>query len=125
MKGTQMDIEKLPVWPAAGVFPMLSDDELQELAADIKKNELREPIVVAMADDKMWLVDGRNRRAACVIAEVEPEIRELNGEDLNAFVISANIRRRHLTKGQQAMAVAMVYPEPEKGGRGKKGDNNY
>jgi hypothetical protein len=29
--------------------------------------------------------------------------------------------RRHLSKGQQAMAVAFAYPEPEKGGRGKKG----
>ena len=44
----------------------------------------------------------------------------LDGEDLNAFVISANIHRRHITKGQQAMVVAMIYPEPEKGGRGKK-----
>ncbi len=26
-----------------------------------------------------------------------------------------------MTKGQRAMAVAMIYPEPEKGGRGKKG----
>jgi hypothetical protein len=26
-----------------------------------------------------------------------------------------------MTKGQQAMAVAKIYPEPEKGGRGKKG----
>jgi hypothetical protein len=35
-------------------------------------------------------------------------------------VISANIRRRHMTKGQRAMAVAMIYPEAEKGGRSKK-----
>ncbi len=27
---------------------------------------------------------------------------------------------RHMTKGQRAMAVAKIYPEPEKGGRGKK-----
>ena len=25
-----------------------------------------------------------------------------------------------MTKGQRAMAVAMIYPDPEKGGRGKK-----
>ncbi len=25
-----------------------------------------------------------------------------------------------MTKGQRAMAVAMIYPKPEKGGRGKK-----
>ena len=27
----------------------------------------------------------------------------------------------HMTKGQRAMAVAKIYPKPEKGGRGKKG----
>ena len=27
---------------------------------------------------------------------------------------------RHMAKGQRAMAVAKIYPEPEKGGRGKK-----
>jgi len=26
----------------------------------------------------------------------------------------------HMTKGQRAMAVATIYPEPEKGGRGQK-----
>jgi hypothetical protein len=32
---------------------------------------------------------------------------------------SRDLARRNLTKGQQAMALAMMYPEPEKGGRGK------
>ncbi len=69
----------------------------------------------------MMLIDGRNRRAACEIAGVDPTTRLLDGEhDPKAFVISANIHRRHMTKGQQAMAVAMIYPEAEKGGRGKK-----
>lgn len=110
-----IDVFKLPVFPAADVFPMMVDEELQELAEDIKENGVREPIVIANGQ----LVDGRNRRAACKIAGVVPPTRELNGEDLKAYVISANIHRRHMTKGQQAMAVAMVYPEPEKGGRGK------
>jgi hypothetical protein len=30
------------------------------------------------------------------------------------------LARRNLTKGQQAMALAMIYPDPEKGGRGNK-----
>ena len=65
------------------------------------------------------LVDGRNRRAACKIAGVIPDTRELNGEDATAYVLSANIHRRHMTKGQRAMAVAKIYPEPGRG-RGKK-----
>ena len=63
---------------------------------------------------------GRNRRAACKIAGVKPPTRMLNGEDPTKFVISANIHRRMMNKGQQAIAVAMVYPETEVGGKGKK-----
>ena len=39
--------------------------------------------------------------------------------DPTAFVLSANVHRRNLSTGQRAMAVAMLSPEPEKGGRGK------
>jgi hypothetical protein len=44
----------------------------------------------------------------------------LNGEDPTAYVLSANIHRRHMTKGQRAMAVAMIYPDRTAGGRGNK-----
>ena len=37
----------------------------------------------------------------------------------SADAAATNVNRRHLTKGQRAMAVAKLYPEPEKGGRGK------
>lgn len=33
-----------------------------------------------------------------------------------------SMARRHLTKGQQAMATALAYPEPKKSGRKKKGE---
>ena len=36
---------------------------------------------------------------------------------LTAYVLSANVHRRHLTKGQQAMATALAYPESEQGKR--------
>jgi hypothetical protein len=45
----------------------------------------------------------------------------LNGQDQTAFIISVNLARRNLTKGQQAMALAFIHPEPDKPGRGKKG----
>ena len=105
------DVFELPVFPPADVFPMMADDELQELAADIEENGLRDALVIAEIDGQTMLVDGRNRRAACDIAGVNPTIRELNGEDPTAFVLSANIHRRHMTKGQRAMAVAMIYPK--------------
>ena len=62
------------------------------------------------------LVDGRNRRDACKLAGVEPQVRPPNGQDPIAYVISASIHRRHTTTGQRTMAVAVIYLEPEKGG---------
>lgn len=93
------------VHPAAAVFPMLSDDELRDLADDIKANGLLHPIII---DAEGAIVDGRNRYAACGIAGVEPRYQVLNGHDPIAFILSQNIARRHLTKGQQAMIVARV-----------------
>jgi len=34
--------------------------------------------------------------------------------------MSSNIHRRHMTTGQRAMAVATIYPEPKREGRGKQ-----
>ena len=45
-------------------------------------------------------------------AAYEEAKRELNVADPVAFIVSTNIRRRHMTKGQPAMAVAMLCPEP-------------
>ena len=104
---------------------MMLDDELAELAADIEANGLREALVTAEVDGETVLVDGRNRRAACKIAGLtDPPTRMLDGEDPTTFVISANIHRRHMTKGQRAMAVAMIYPKPEKLKRKGSGSSN-
>ncbi len=82
------------------LFPMLEGNELEVLAQDIKANGLREPITTYRDE----ILDGRNRYAACVIAEVEPTFREYQGDDtgLLAFVISANLHRRHLSETQRA-----------------------
>ena len=101
---------------SAAVFPMMTDDELQDLADDIRENGLLHPIVL---DADGVLIDGRNRLRACELAEVESTFESLNGHDAAAFIVSANLERRNLTVGQRAMAMAMIYPVPEKGGRGK------
>ncbi len=67
------DIFKLPVFPAADVFPMMTDDELQELAEDIRANGLRQPVTIAKINGVWMLIDGRNRREACKIAGVVPD----------------------------------------------------
>jgi hypothetical protein len=45
------------------------------------------------------IVDGRNRLAACKIADVKPTFEKLNGQDPLAYIVSANLARRNLTKG--------------------------
>jgi len=108
----------MKVHPAANLFPMMPDDELQELARDIAANGLIHPIII---DDQKQLIDGRNRMAACKIANVEPRFEQLNGHDALAYIVSANLQRRNLTKGQQAMLLAMIYPEGQHG-RGKNAE---
>ncbi|MBA2703470.1 MAG: ParB N-terminal domain-containing protein [Blastocatellia bacterium] len=95
----------IPVHPVAALFPMLSGAELDDLAADIKANGLLNPVVL---DVNGQLIDGRNRWVGCKRAGVEPRKTTLNGHDPVAFILSQNVARRHLTKGQQAMTIALA-----------------
>lgn len=112
-----MQADEIQVHPAAAVFPMLSDDELSELAEDIRANGLHHPLV---RDSEGRLVDGRNRNVACGMAGVEPSFITLPPEtDVLAYILSENVRRRHMSKGQQAMAIAAMI-ETEEGKRDGK-----
>lgn len=110
--------------PLADIFPMLPPDELQALADDIHENGLLNAITVTDWSDPETgeledvIVEGRNREKACEMAGVEPRYERLNGISVEAFIVANNIRRRHLSKGQQAMAMGMIYPESG-GGRGR------
>lgn len=115
-----IDLFAVPVHPAANVFPMLPDDELHELAEHIKAHGQQQPIVICNTESGTVLLDGRNRRAACKLAGVEPRHETYSGPDLVGYIVGANAKRRNLSKSQLAMAIAKCYPEPEKGGRGKR-----
>jgi len=91
------------VHPFADLFPMLDDHDLKALADDIKENGLRQPLIV---DADGLLIDGRNRLAACELATVTPDFMTLNGLDPVMFILSANVSRRHMTKGQIAIVAA-------------------
>jgi len=99
--------------PAADLFPPLEGIEFDELVADIKANGLIEPVVV----HEEMILDGRNRYRACLAAgvpvtTVEPEIK-----DLTAYVISANWRRRHLTREQKREVIAKAIKAQKKSDR--------
>lgn len=97
----------IEVHPAALLFPMMTDDELNKLADDIAANGLMEPIVTYQGQ----ILDGRNRLAACELAGVEPKFCEAT--DVNSptlYVLSKNLHRRHLTINQRAIIAAKIVP---------------
>ncbi|MEU6363884.1 ParB N-terminal domain-containing protein [Streptomyces albidoflavus] len=59
----------LKIHPVADIFPMLTPDELLDLAESIKTEGQRKEIVL---DTDGTILDGRNRLAACQIAGIEP-----------------------------------------------------
>jgi hypothetical protein len=105
--------DELKVHPAAEDFDMLDGDELAELANDIKANGQQFPIVLDTTGTV--LVDGRNRLAACRLAGVEPIFERLpEDQDLEAFIVSANVkRRRTLTASKRAIAAALAWARAE------------
>lgn len=97
----------------AELFPMMDDEALEELATDIAKEGLREPILVK---DKV-IIDGRNRFKACQKAGVIPVFAEYVGEEGEALVrlsMSLNLQRRHLDKSQKAVIAYNILPVLER-----------
>jgi hypothetical protein len=92
--------------PIADLFPMLAEDELAELADDIKQRGLLQPIVL---DTDGKVLDGRNRLAACKRAGVKPDFVNYEGDDAQGYALAVNINRRSMSKGQTALVVARAY----------------
>lgn len=109
--------------PYADAWPLLPEEELAELAEDIRTNGLRHPIV--MFDDK--ILDGRNRAAACGRAGVKPTFVQFEGADDEAlaFVLSINGARRHQSKGSLAAswALSMLAAGKRENGRWTYGES--
>lgn len=101
--------------PAAELFPIMAPADLDTLAADIKANGQRKPIIL---HDGL-ILDGRNRYEACRKLGIDAETMDWAGRgDPAAFVISMNLHRRHLSESQRAM-VAKRYASR------KIGDNQH
>lgn len=88
--------------PLCTLFPRLTGAEFDALRDDIKANGLRQPIIL----HEGMILDGGNRYRACVEADVEPVFVDFDGGNLISFVLSANLHRRHMSAGQQAVIVA-------------------
>ena len=107
----------------------MSKDELKALGEDIKKNGLQEKVGIwTDSDGNRWLLDGRNRLDALELDGLNPitkkgEFIELPDQyvhplDPYAYVISANVHRRHLTADQKRDLIeAVIKATPEKSDR--------
>jgi hypothetical protein len=104
----------------ANAFPLMEGVEFDELVADIKAHGLHNPIT--LFEDK--ILEGRNRDRASRIAGINPRYVPLPaGCSPVDFVISANLKRRHLTESQRGM-IAVKLATMIKGGGGIQAETN-
>lgn len=93
----------------ADLFPWIEGPAYEELKADIAKNGVLEPIVFLDGA----ILDGRNRYTAARELGIEYPRVEYQGNDPLGFVISHNLKRRHLTESQRAMVAAKLAKMPQ------------
>jgi len=101
----------------ANAFPLMEGEPFAELVDDIRANGLRQPIIMHEGQ----ILDGRNRYRACREAGVEPRFEDFPADaDAIAFVVSTNLRRRHLTDEQRRHIAADLATMPHGGERGNQ-----
>jgi N6-adenosine-specific RNA methylase IME4/ParB-like chromosome segregation protein Spo0J len=88
----------------ADLFPLIEGEEFDALVDDIRQYGQHEPVVLYQDQ----ILDGRNRYRACLAAGVACWFEEYDGEDPLAFVVSLNLKRRHLNESQRAMVAAKL-----------------
>ncbi len=88
--------------PLCTLFPRMGGYEFDCLKLDVKEHGQREPIIT----HEVLILDGGNRYRACLDLGIEPQFMKFGGDNPVAYVLSANLHRRHLTPPQQAAIVA-------------------
>ena len=88
----------LKINPICDMVPKMSAEAFDALKSDIEKNGQIDPIWVKAGE----IIDGRHRYRACRELGRECRTKEFEGDDVETFVISVNVSRRHLSSNQQA-----------------------
>lgn len=94
----------MKVHELANIFPSMEEDEFRVLRDDISENGQQVPIVTYNGK----IIDGKHRHKACLELGIEPIMEEYEGGNPLAFVIGANLARRHLSSSQKAMIAAKL-----------------
>lgn len=103
-------MKEYTIHPVADIFPMMNEAEYKDLVQDIRDKGLLEPIWLYQEQ----IIDGRNRFKACQEAGVTPVFRNYEGSgSLTEFVVSLNLRRRHLSSEQKAIVGIKMLPHLE------------
>lgn len=92
--------------PVSELFPRMSAEDFASLRDDISAHGVHEPAWLWRGE----VIDGRHRVLACTEIGIECPMREWGGAeaDLVPFVLSLNLRRRHLDASQRAMVAARI-----------------
>ena len=97
------------VHDACSIAPRATEAEREELKRDIADNGVQIPLVIWNDENGTpWIVDGRHRFEICKELNIDFPTREFKGTEVEmvAFVVGANLRRRHLTESQRAAVKA-------------------
>lgn len=103
-------MDKLPdTHPLCRLIPAASDAEIKAITESIREHGLIEDVVLYEGA----ILDGRTRITGCNWSNTAVRFREFgslpgDGSDPVAFVIAKNLRRRHLSESQIAMAAARL-----------------
>jgi len=108
------DMPDYALHPLCTLFPRMDGAEFDALCADIRANGLQQPIVL----HEDMVLDGGNRWQACRAVGVQPRFVVFAGDDPAAFVLSANLHRRHMEAGQRAAIVSLAQDWQQAQGHG-------
>ena len=111
-------IELLPFDERALELPPMPDDVFDELVGDMKRRGFRPQFPIIVHNGK--IIDGVNRARASVKAGVEPVYQQFDGkdEDVDRFIIQANLCRRHLKpEEKRALLKKLLKVSPEQSDR--------
>ena len=100
-------IEAVKFHPVSALLPEMSATEFDALVEDIRVNGVLVPVTTYHGE----IVDGRHRWRACERLGIDCPTMEWDGSgSLVEYVVSLNLRRRHLTEGQKAVLALDVLP---------------